>query len=443
MRVILRGAGAILLYLFLILFPLVIGALADPVSSARPWTLEMAVAAGYVGLAIMAFQFALVSRLNFASAAFGQDALQQIHRQMSHVATGCILLHPTLLFVNGFDLNMLLNVFNDNPWSLKWGTISLYALLLLILLSLGRKLLHLSYEWWQWTHALLAAVAVGGGLYHIYGIANYTGTSSMRALWAVYAASLGILFLRYRVFIPLAKWRKPWEVVRNIRELGKAQTLVLRPLGHEGVTFAPGQFAWIMTGRTPFAREQHPISFSGSAETTGSREISFTIKDLGNWSGKQVPGLKAGHRVWLDGPYGVFSPDLEQGPGYVLIGGGIGITPLYSMLRTFLDREDVRPMILFYGAKDLGDITFREELAALSVKSPVKIIYVLEDPPQNWSGERGYITTEILKRYLPKRYRSYQFFVCGPAPLMDLMESLLPEIGVPPEHVHTERFDFV
>lgn len=444
MKQILRGAGALLFYLFLVIFPLLMGALYDPAPAARPFTLELAVAAGYVGLALMALQFALVTRLSIASGAFGQDALQQFHRQMSYVATLFIFAHPVLLSLNGFDWNTLMNPFNENPWALKWGTITIYALVFVILLSVGRKKIHLPYGWWQWTHAILATVAVAGGIYHIFGVANYTGMKGMRVLWWIYAGGLGALFLRYRILIPLAKWRHPWEVVRNVEELGHARTLVLKPVGHDGLTFEPGQFAWIMTGWTPFALEQHPISFSSSAEISGTNEISFTIKSLGNWSRDLIPAIQPGKRVWLDGPYGVFSPDHEQGPGYVLIGGGVGITPLYSMVRTLVDREDVRPVTLIYGAREWDEITFRDELAALARKQPnLKIVYVLEKPPEGWTGETGFITADILRRHLPKQYRRYPFFVCGPIPLMDLMEDLLPELGVPAEHLHTERFDIV
>ncbi len=78
------------------------------------------------------------------------------------------------------------------------------------------------------------------------------------------------------------------------------RTLVLRPVGHPGFSFEPGQFAWLNMGRTPFHLEQHPISMSSGGDVA---------------------------RVWVDGPYGVFSPDREEGPGYVLIGGGIGVVP--------------------------------------------------------------------------------------------------------------------
>jgi ferredoxin-NADP reductase len=68
---------------------------------------------------------------------------------------------------------------------------------------------------------------------------------------------------------------------------------------------------------------------------------------------------------------------------------------------------------------------------------------VLESPPAKWGGERGYVTAALLRRYLPPRHTSLQYFVCGPAPMMDAMERVLAELGVPADRVHTERYDMV
>ena len=67
----------------------------------------------------------------------------------------------------------------------------------------------------------------------------------------------------------------------------------------------------------------------------------------------------------------------------------------------------------------------------------------MSDPPQDWQGETGYITAEIMEKYLPAQYRRFKFLICGPKPLMDAMEEALPELGVPPQSVLTERFDMV
>jgi predicted ferric reductase len=182
---------------------------------------------------------------------------------------------------------------------------------------------------------------------------------------------------------------------------------------------------------------------SSAGDVAPGGEVRFTIKNLGDWSGEEVPAMKPGDVMWLDGPHGVFSSDREQGMGYVLIGGGVGITPLYSMCQTMAGREDVRPVLLFYGAQDWESATFREELAELEGRMNLQVIYVLSDPPDDWEGERGYITGDILKRYLPKQYKRFVYLICGPEPLMDAMEEALPALGVPQEQVQTERFDMV
>ena len=79
----------------------------------------------------------------------------------------------------------------------------------------------------------------------------------------------------------------------------------------------------------------------------------------------------------------------------------------------------------------------------LASRMNLKIVYVLEKPCASWQGERGFITADLLRRHLPREYRRFQYFVCGPPALMNAMERTLPEMGVPQEQVHTERFDLV
>lgn len=145
--------------------------------------------------------------------------------------------------------------------------------------------------------------------------------------------------------------------------------------------------------------------------------------------------------MWLDGPHGVFSSDRKQGMGYVLIGGGVGITPLYSMAQTMAARGDVRPVYLFYGSRNWDDVTFREELEALQERMNLHVIHVLSAPHDGWAGEVGYVSQEVLSRHLPEQYKRFVYLICGPDPLMDAMEEALPALGVPPDHVHTERFN--
>ena len=88
-------------------------------------------------------------------------------------------------------------------------------------------------------------------------------------------------------------------------------------------------------------------------------------------------------------------------------------------------------------------MTFREELAALGETLNLRIVHILEDAPEAWEGETGYIDEAMFRRHLPERFERLQYFVCGPVPMMDAAEDTLDGMGVPDENVHGERFDVV
>ena len=166
----------------------------------------------------------------------------------------------------------------------------------------------------------------------------------------------------------------------------------------------------------------------------------MSIRNLGDFTAR-VSSAAVGQRVWLDGPYGAFTLGAPADM-HVLIAGGIGITPMMSMLRTLADRGDQRPVLLCYGSKDWESVTFREELDALQARLDLKLVHVLADPPPGWSGERGRIDAALLARHLPKPYAEHEYFICGPNPMMDAVETALGQLGVPMSKYHAERYSF-
>ena len=156
--------------------------------------------------------------------------------------------------------------------------------------------------------------------------------------------------------------------------------------------------------------------------------------------------MQPGQHIYLDGPFGSFSIDRQpHAKGYVFIAGGIGITPIMSMLRTLKDRRDQHPLILIYANNRWEDVTFREEIESMQEGLNLQVVHVLADPPEDWQGERGFITRDILDQYLPKEHQKdvYEIFICGPPPMMDVVENLLPQIPIPLGDFHSERFNLV
>jgi predicted ferric reductase len=430
-----------LVYGFLVFFPLFIAATNRPPGD-RATIVEISVAAGFVGLAMLALEFALVSHLRPVALPFGMDALIQFHRELGTMALVFVLAHPVLLIINGLPFSTL-NPFSGTPVT-QLGSIALIAMLLIVGLSFGRKRLKFKYEYWQLTHGLLSVATFAIAIWHMALVNRYFSIPTMRGLWFLYAILLIGLLLYYRVVLPIQMLRHPWVITENKPEAGHSRTLTLKPEGHKGWSFSGGQFAWLTTMRSPFSIYHHPISMSSGGEMDLTGTIQFTIRDLGDWSGTTVPKLNVGDKVWVDGPYGVFTIDNEQAQGFVLLGGGVGITPMRSIIHTMLQREDYRPVVLFFATNTEDDLTFRDELDAIAARyDNIEVVYVLSSPPADWPGETGFITREVLERHLPSQWQRYMYFICGPEPMMNAMEKVLVEMGVPGDHVQTERFNMV
>lgn len=446
MRLILRGVLWFGLYLAIIFLPLVVAVVFfDPRQAAGP-LVYLSAATGYIALVLMATELALVSRFRGVAGAFGIDSLLQFHRQIGIASMVFAAAHPVLLIADRAYTMQLLVPTASTPWPVVLGIVAFLMAALVVGLSVYRRLLRLSYGLWHTTHGILSIVLIAGAAVHILAIGRFAALPVMRTLLIAYLVFFIGMFLRYRLIRPLSLWSQPWEVVENRREHGQSHTLVLRPVGHAGFRFEPGQFAWIGFGRSPLSADGHPISFSSNGDIPNhDGAIAFTIKELGDWSAGIVPEICEGTTAWVDGPHGVFTIDREEGAGYVLIGGGVGITPLYSMLQAIETRADVRPVFLFHAANDFDDLTFREELAATAARMPsLTLVTILVRAEESWDGERGFVDATMLTRYLPPTlYRHFQYFICGPTPLMDAMERVLPAIGVPADRIHTERFDMV
>jgi 3-phenylpropionate/trans-cinnamate dioxygenase ferredoxin reductase subunit len=247
------------------------------------------------------------------------------------------------------------------------------------------------------------------------------------------------LIVYVRLVKPWMMTRHPYVVEEVIPQRGDVWTLALRPIWHQGFRFQPGQFAWLTLNITPFSMREHPFSMSSSGDHP--ERIEFGIKALGDFT-RRIKDIEPGTRAYLDGPYGVFTTDRYwDSAGFVLIAGGIGITPIYSILVTAAEREDDRPFLLIYASQTWDDITFREEIEALKESLDLTVIYVLRKPTEDWTGETGYVDKELLARYIPLHRGSRHYFICAAPAMMDQVERALFDLDVPVTNVHMEHFN--
>ncbi|MEU4839796.1 ferredoxin reductase family protein [Nocardia testacea] len=438
MSVVVRGIGWIALYGAVAVVPLVF-AVIGPVEGGRGFWVEFSVALGFVGMSMLGAQFALVARFRAVAAPFGEDALVQFHRQISYVALAFVLAHPILLQFGGVDIVALLNL-AEAPWRARCAVASTVLLLIVVATSVWRRRLRIRYEVWQLAHGVLSVAVVALALAHMLLVGYYLDAAWKAWLWTVMTLALVGLLMWVRVVAPIRRLRRPWRVEQNTAERGDARTLTLAPVGHNGLRFRPGQFGWLTVGRSPFAVTAHPFSFSSSA--ADHSRVRITIKALGDFT-STIGDIAVGTRAFLDGPHGVFTPDRHEGPGFVLIAGGVGITPMISILRTMTDRGDRRPFLLVYAVRTMDEQTFDDEIRACARRLDLTVVPVPENPPPEWHGESGFVDRGLLQRHLPDRYRHRQYFICGPAPMVTATEDALAALDVPAARIHTERFTFV
>lgn len=438
MRHVAYGAFWIGLYFVLAASPLLVLLLGHAPPGRGFWR-ELSMGLGFAGLSMMGLQFFLTGRFKTITAPYGIDVVYHFHRLISFIAFLFIFLHPLLLLWTSPATAALLDPLSA-PWWITAGSGGLAAFAVVIATSLFRLRLKLSYELWRAVHGTLAVAAVALALTHIAGVGYYVAEPIKRWLWTGMMLAWLLALVWVRILAPALMLRHPYTVTAVRPERGNSWTLDLRPDGHQGMSFQPGQFAWLTLDRSPFSIREHPFSFSSSA--MHPELLSITIKELGDFT-STIGTVSPGTRAFLDGPYGTFSIDRHPAPGYVFIAGGVGITPIMSTLRTMAQRGDRRPLLLFYGNRTRDEITFREELEELRHSLDLRVVHILREPPDNWDGERGYLSTDILARHLPAQRLAYEYFVCGPYPMQMAVKKSLGELGLPMEKVQSESFNFV
>ncbi|HWH14927.1 MAG TPA: ferric reductase-like transmembrane domain-containing protein [Miltoncostaeaceae bacterium] len=425
------------LYLVATLSPLAVMAVRAP--EGRSFWTELSVAAGFVGMAMLAVQFLITARFRRISAPYGIDVILRMHREVSLLAVVLLVAHPIVLFIERPETRSLLNPV-EAPWRARMAVAALLLLVVIVVSSLWRQRLRLGYETWRLVHGILAVGVLALALGHALGVGHYLDLPWKRALWLVLVGLVVASILWTRVVKPALMWRRPWRVSEVRRERGDSWTLVLEPEGHRGMRFRAGQFAWLTVGDSPYGLREHPFSFSSSARHP--ERVEMTIKEAGDFT-TTVGEIAPGTRAYLDGPRGVFIRERHGwASGYVLIAGGIGVTPIMSILRSLADEGDRRPHVLVYAVSDLEAATFREEIEELAGRLDLRVVMVPQEAPEGWDGPSGFVDREILQEAVGEP-RGRRFFICGPPPMMEAARGALLEMGVPAAGIEMEQFELV
>jgi ferredoxin-NADP reductase len=260
------------------------------------------------------------------------------------------------------------------------------------------------------------------------------------ALYVVVAASV----LWWRLLVPV--WRSlrhDLRVTRVVEETPGVWSVWMRGRRLDSMPVRAGQFLnWrFLSPRLMLAA--HPWSLSSAPD---GEALRITVRDLGDHS-RELLALRPGTRVLFEGPYGAFTTQGRTRGRVLLVAAGIGITPVRALLEELVrsghaDRGDVT---LVYRANTEQDLAFRHELERLAASGGHRLLLLVGPPVAgSWlppaAAEAGG-DVERLKALVP-RLAAHEAFVCGPAPWMTLVDKTLRQGGIPPRHIHDERFSW-
>lgn len=205
--------------------------------------------------------------------------------------------------------------------------------------------------------------------------------------------------------------------------------------------YLPGQFITVTV-----APKGVPVkrSYTIASSPTDRDYCEITVKheEKGTVSHYLHTQVHVGELLQLTGPSGQFTFTEKEGDSVVLIAGGVGVTPMMSVIRYLTDRSWKGEIYFFYSCKNEAGIIFREEIAYLQKRHPnLKSCIILDEPPAH--QEQDYVIGRINKDLMVQRVpdlASRRIHICGPKPMMEAVKQMLAELNVPKENVRTEVF---
>ncbi len=217
------------------------------------------------------------------------------------------------------------------------------------------------------------------------------------------------------------------HITRREEEIPGVVTFEMHAPGWQG--FAPGQFNMLSL----FGVGEIPISISGPSSDSSS--IIHTIRDVGAVSAAMA-ALQPGAVMGLRGPFGTTWPLADaRGRAVVVAAGGLGLAPVRPILYHLMaNRKDYGKVTLLYGARNPGEILFRDELAEWRSRMDMTVEVTVDQASADWRGHVGVVT---------KLFRTADFdpantsaFVCGPEIMMRFAANALTDAGVAADDIH-------
>ena len=377
-----------------------------------------------------------VARIPAVERGVGYDRLVAWHRKLGPWSLYLILAHFLLVLVSfaGQDqlplYRELWNFLQDWPW--MWPALAGFFLMMLAgVTSYKKARAKMSYETWWIIHIYTYAAIALSFMHQVLNGQMFVGHPLNRLYWTALYVLMAAAIIVFRIGIPLWRSLRHNLVVERVIEEGPGLiSVIMRGRNLHGLSAEGGQFfGWRFLTRGHFLMS-HPYSLSAAPS---EKYLRITIKDLGDHS-RSTKFIKPGTRVFVEGPYGAFTAGRATQPHVVMVGGGVGITPIRAMMEEFKNGVE---MDVFYRVSRAEELILKDELDFLAANSDgrIRIWYMVgsrKDFPMD---------AQFLRSYAP-RIADSDIYICGPEALVETVRKAAEDLGVPKNRFHDEDFAF-
>jgi predicted ferric reductase len=378
----------------------------------------------------------LVSRIPWVERGVGHDRLITWHRKLGPWSLYLIGFHVLLItvgYAGQFQEKIsgeFINILTTFSW--MWAALAGFIFMITAgVTSYKKARAKLSYETW-WTIHVSTYLAIALSFMHqILNGPMFISHPLNKAFWIFLYSAMVFCIIYWRIALPTYRsFRHSLKVEKIVIEGPNMVSVIMRgrdldKLGAQGGQF----FGWRFIAKG-HALASHPYSLSAAPT---AHYLRITVKDLGDHS-RSLADLKPGTRVFMEGPYGAFTAGRASRKHVVLVGGGVGITPIRALMEEF--RAGVQLDVIFR-ASNAEDLVLREEMDYLAAKSEgsIRIHYLV--------GSRKIhpMDANSLEALVP-RFADSDIYICGPGPLVEAVRTAAKELGVPKNRFHDEAFAF-
>jgi predicted ferric reductase len=378
----------------------------------------------------------LVARIPWVERGVGHDRLVTWHRKLG----------PWSLYLIGFHVLFILLSFAGQDhvalavelWRMlanfDWMWPALAGFILMVMAgvtSYKKARAKMSYETWWIIHVYTYLAIAASFMHQVLNGQMFIGHPLNRAYWTFLYVAMAFSIIWWRIGIPLVRsMRHNLRVEKVVVEGPGVISVVMNGRKLTDLAAEGGQFfGWRFASKGHFLMS-HPYSLSAAPT---AHYLRITVKDLGDHS-RSLALLKPGTRVFVEGPYGAFTAGRATMPHVVLVGGGVGITPVRALIDEFKNGVQLD---VIYRASRKEDLVLKDELDYLQYHSSgsIRVHYLVG------SRKEHPMDAKALQALVP-RIADSDIYICGPGPLVETVKQAVEYLGVPKNRFHDEAFAF-